>query len=101
MKKKQVQKKNLPPPPPPPPSLAKAKGPAVNLLSEIHKGISLKKVDQDEIKKEHDGLVMKSVGTLTDLQNILSRALDERNAAIFGEDDDDWSDDGDDNESWN
>jgi len=88
---------NVPPPPmaPPPPSLQKAKGPAVNLLSEIHKGVNLKKVDNDRVRVEHDNLIQKSVTTLTDLQNILSKALEQRSVAILGDDEDDWEDDED------
>jgi len=89
-----------PPTPPPPPSLAKAKGPAVNLLSEIHKGINLKKVDQDNVKREHDNLMVKSVSTLSDLQNILSKALNERSNQILGNDEEDWSDEENDDD-WN
>jgi len=87
-----------PPTPPPPPSLAKAKGPAVNLLSEIHRGINLKKVDQDNVKREHDNLMVKSVSTLSDLQDILSKALNERANQILGNDEEDWSDE--DDEDW-
>mgnify|MGYP005856871455 CR=1 FL=1 len=83
------------PAPPPPPALSVAKGPAIGLLSEIHRGINLKSVDRERARSEQSELIDQSVGTLGDLQSILSNALEQRAQALLGDwsDEDDWSSD--------
>lgn len=69
-------------------------------MADIHTGVALRKIDREKLRAEQDANTQNSVGALCDLQGVLSRALDERAKAIFGEDDDfdDWDDDWDDDD---
>lgn len=64
----------------------------LDLLQQIHRGVNLKKIDRDAIKREQEEMLENSVATLSDLGAILSRALDHRSAAMLGDDgSDSWS----------
>ena len=99
-KRKTMSMKNPPPmptPPPPPPQLQNTSSPATDLLSQIHRGVELRKIDREQLKAEQDESMMGAVDTLTDLQSILHKSMQERKFAILGGDDSEsWSSD----ESW-